>query len=194
MMRRLTALLPILLLAACASQPMNYYRLAAEDAQSTPATNNASRDAQIVLTVKLPDYLNTANIAYQRNDVGVDLAQSNLWAEAPQPAIARLLVNDLAKRMPQATWLTDNMVASTRGTTVLVSLDQFNGRYDGHAVISGQWLVRNSQQQLLGAYPINITVTQYGDGYDALVRALNQGVHQLAGQIASQLPQTARLQ
>ena len=190
MMRYLTALLPVLLLTACASQPMNYYRLAAQDAQSTPAAGGAAR-TQIVLEVKLPDYLNTANIAYQRNDVGVTMAQSHLWAEAPEPAIARLLVNDLSKRMPQTAWLTGDTVASYRGTTILVSLDQFNGRYDGRAVISGQWLVRNAQQQLLAAYPINIEVTQYGDGYDALVRALNQGAHQLSAQIATQLPQTA---
>lgn len=190
MMYRLAALLPVLLLAACASQPTNYYRLAAQDAQSTPAVSGSAR-SQVVVSVNLPDYLNTANIAYQNSDVEISLAQNNLWAEAPEPAIARLLVNDLSKRLPQTAWLTGSTAASYRGTTILVALDQFNGRHDGHAVISGQWLIRDSNQQLLGAYPINIEVTQYGNGYDALVRALNQGVHQLSAQIGSQLPPSA---
>lgn len=187
MMCRLMAFLFVLLLAGCASEPTYYYRLAAPEAQNTIAKAPVI-DSHRVLRVSLPDYLSSANIAYQESDVAISLAQSNLWAEAPESALARLLINDLSIKVPQTLWQTHHTATGSPDTTLIVSLDQFNGRYDGRAVISGRWLLYDARQQLVAAHPINIEVMQQGDGYPALARALGEGAHQLAGQIADQLP------
>lgn len=187
------ALLLCLLLTACASEPMHYYHLAAAD---TPAPSSASTPLRttpsterlpLVIEVRLPDYLNTANIAYQRSEAGMALAQNNRWAEAPETAIARLLTTRLAQQMPETHWQSASTRINERAMSVRILLDQFNGRYDGRAVLAGQWQLIDTKQTVLSTQAIHLEIAQHGDGYQALVQALNQGVAQLATQIATEL-------
>lgn len=59
---------------------------------------------------------------------------------------------------------------------------RFRGRYDGKAVISGQWTLEHQGRFTKQAF--NPVLPQQEDGYDALVKTLAQGWQQIAQQIA----------
>lgn len=188
MKHKIIALLCTSILVACGSPSVNYYRLAGNDALDAPVSIKQRTSTQMIVTVQLPDYLNTNNIAYQITENGIALAQYHLWAEAPDTAIARLLVNDLARQRPNIVWLTGETAVSYNGPSLLIALDQFNGRHDSNVLLTGQWIVRDKGQKLVASHPINIKLIQHGDGYEAMVRSLKQGLYQLSGQIAEEMP------
>lgn len=184
-MTRLPGLALLALLAGCASSPaVHYYRLT-DDTTAAPA---AAVEGTILVTVRLPDYLNDRHIVYQSDDVTIEAARQSLWAEVPEQAITRRLSAELGQRQPRYGWSTPLSAGSPSGSTLLVVFDQFNGRFDGRAVLSGHWLLRDGRQATPAKQPFRIEVAQRGDGYPALVRALNQGLAELAGEISQKLP------
>ena len=183
--RFLVFLLPFLLLA-CASEPTNYYRLAVREAAPETPTKTLPTQ-EIIIEVRLPDYLNTDTIAYQKNDVSIVLAQNNRWVEAPEAAIAKALKTYFARTYPHINWLTSETAVATQGSRLLVSLDAFHGKSDGRALISGQWYWRTANQQLIATQAVHIEIPQRGNGYAALVRALSEGIEQLAAHMHSAL-------
>ncbi|WP_187433407.1 ABC-type transport auxiliary lipoprotein family protein, partial [Serratia marcescens] len=60
-----------------------------------------------------------------------------------------------------------------------------HGRFDGKAIIRGEWVL-NRQGRLIKR-PFNLELKQGEDGYDALVRTLAQGWQQEAQTIAKVL-------
>ncbi|WP_024302892.1 membrane integrity-associated transporter subunit PqiC [Pseudogulbenkiania sp. MAI-1] len=189
-MTRLPGLTLLALLAGCASSPaVHYYRLTDDTASATAPA--AAVVGNILVTVRLPDYLNDRHIVYQSDDVTIEAARHSLWAEAPEQAIPRRLSAELGQRLPRYGWTTPLAAGSSSGPTLLVVFDQFNGRFDGRAVLSGHWLLRDGRQTTPARQPFRIEVVQRGDGYPALVRALNQGLAELAGEISQKLPAPA---
>lgn len=185
-MTRVLGLALLALLAGCANPPaVHHYQLADTTAAPVPA---AAVEGSILITVKLPDYLNDRHIVYQSDDVTIEAARHNLWAEAPEQAIPRRLSAELGQRRPRYGWTTPLGAGGPRSPMLLVVFDQFNGRFDGRAVLSGHWLLHDGQQAAPTRQPFLIEVTQRGDGYPALVRALNQGLAKLAEEISRKLP------
>lgn len=184
-MTRLPGLALLVLLAGCASSPaVHYYRLT-DDATMAPAMAIAGN---VLVTVKLPDYLNDRHIVYQSDDVTIEAARQSLWAEVPTQAITRRLSTELGLRQPRYGWTTPLGAGGQGGPVLQVVFDQFNGRFDGRAVLSGHWQLRDGRQGIPAKQPFHIEVAQRGDGYPALVRALNQGLAELAGEISQKLP------
>lgn len=176
-------------LAGCASAPeVHYYRLS-DETMATPQA--VAVEGNIQLSVRLPDYLNDRNIVYQSDDVTIAAARQNLWAEPPEQAIGRRLSAELGRLRPHYGWSTPLSGGGPRDPVLEVVFDQFNGRFNGRAVLSGHWLLRDGRSATPSRHPFRIEARQQGDGYPALVRALNQGLVELAGQIARQLPPPA---
>jgi len=69
--------------------------------------------------------------------------------------------------------------------TIVVNITSFQGRYDGKAVIRGEWLL--THKDTISRFPINVTLSQGQDGYDAMVRTLAQGWLQVSHNIAGQI-------
>lgn len=187
-MTRVLGLALLALLAGCANPPaVHHYRLA----DHPGAAPQAAVEGSILVTVKLPDYLNDRHIVYQRDDVTIEAARHNLWAEVPEQAISRRLSTELGQRRSRYGWTTPLGASSQRGPVLLVVFDQFNGRFDGRAVLSGHWLLHDGSQAGQARQPFRFEVVQRGDGYPALVRALNQGLTELAEDISRKLPAPA---
>lgn len=75
------------------------------------------------------------------------------------------------------------------GPTLQLEIDQFQGRYDGVAVASGQWQLRSTSNELLTMKSFTAETELNEDGYPALVRSLGESWASIAGQIAHQLRQ-----
>ena len=188
-MIRVLGLALLALLTGCASPPATHYYRLADDTTAPPV---AAVVGSVLVTVKLPSYLNDRYIVYQSDDVSIESARLNLWADPLEQAIPRRLSAELGQLQPRYGWITPLGAASApHAVELLVVFDQFNGRFDGHAVLSGHWLLRDGRQTTPATQPFRIEVAQRGNGYPALVRALNQGLVELAKEIARQMPSPA---
>ncbi|HEC74242.1 MAG TPA: hypothetical protein ENI26_07705, partial [Methylophaga aminisulfidivorans] len=62
------------------------------------------------------------------------------------------------------------------------------GRFDGQAVVSGQWQLLTSQGELVKMERFTLTEALPAEGYPALVRTLASTIETLSSSIAKQLP------
>lgn len=172
-----------MLATACSSTPeTTYYQLPAASkgaVASSPVT--ASRPAIFVQHVSVPDYLAGNGLVYQSSDVKYVIASNNLWASPLDQQLQQTLVSNLNQALPG--WVVSATPLGQTQDTLSVNVTAFHGRYDGQAVISGEWVL--DHQGSITRKSFSLTLPQKEDGYDALVRMLAQGWSQEAGNIAN---------
>ena len=176
-----------MLLSACASSvsPPARYMLPASPAVSTPS--NAQGTLQ-VRTPRLAHYLDVDGIVMQPDDITLNAAREHQWAEGIGRQLERALRAELATQLP------DVQVVRAEGNnpgalTLSIEVDQFQGRYDGVAVASGQWQLRGADGALLALKSFTAETTLEQDGYPALVRSLGASWQSVATQITQALRQ-----
>ena len=151
MLRRLPLLLLIislsLLLSACASSvsPPARYMLPASPAVNAPA--NAQATLQ-VRTPRLAHYLDVDGIVMQLDDITLNEAREHQWAEGIGRQLERALRAELADQLPSVQVVRAEG-SSPGALTLSMEVDQFQGRFDGVAVASGQWQLRDTDGELL---------------------------------------------
>lgn len=181
-----TALLTSLLalLAGCASSvtPPARYMLPA-----TPITSPAAGERTLqIRTPRLAHYLDVDGVVMQLDDITLVEAREHQWAEALGRQLERSLRGRLSQELPRVRVVRAEGAASGAPTLTL-EVDQFQGRYDGNAVASGQWQLRGADNQLLALESFSVETELDQDGYPALVRALGQSIDLAATQIAREL-------
>ncbi|WNL37512.1 ABC-type transport auxiliary lipoprotein family protein [Halomonas sp. PAMB 3232] len=174
-----------LFLGGCASSvtPPARYMLPATPI-ATPATPT-ERTLQ-VRAPKLSHYLDVDGIVMQLDDITLNAAREHQWAEE----LGRQLERGLRARLSQELPLVQVVGAQGRqndALTLSLEVDQFQGRYDGNAVASGQWQLRGAGNELLALESFNAETELREDGYPALVRALGQSLDQVARDIAREI-------
>ncbi|KGT94214.1 lipoprotein [Erwinia typographi] len=170
-------------LSACSSTPeTTYYQLpAAGNAAPASGLATGSRPAVFVQHVSVPDYLAGNGLVYQSSDVKYVIAASNLWASPLDQQLQQTLVSNLSAALPG--WLVSASPLGQQQDTLNVNVTGFHGRYDGHVVISGDWLLEHQGQIVKRSFALTLPQTE--DGYDALVRTLAKGWQQEAGDMAN---------
>lgn len=172
-----------LVLSACSSSPVKtYYQL---PALGVPlATDIASSPRQLWLEhVSVADFLAQSGVVYQSSDVQYVIAQNNLWASALEQQLQQTLVTNLSQALPG--WLVSSQPMGSEQDTLNITVSGFHGRYDGKAVIRGEWVLNHHGK--LSKHPFSLELKQEEDGYDGLIRTLAQGWQQEAERIAGQL-------
>ncbi|MBJ7220580.1 MULTISPECIES: membrane integrity-associated transporter subunit PqiC [unclassified Brenneria] len=177
----------VLLLTACGSNPQKtYYQLPAMQEAVAPVEKTANGRQLWLEHLSLADYLASAGLVYQTNDVQYVIASNNLWASPLEQQLQQSLVANLSHDMPG--WLVTTQPQGSEQSVLNISVTAFHGRYDGKVAIRGEWVL-NHHGQLL-KQPFNLVLPQSEDGYDALVRTLAQGWRQVAQSIAQQTAST----
>ncbi|NMP27069.1 membrane integrity-associated transporter subunit PqiC [Rahnella sp. SAP-1] len=180
-----------LCLAACSSEgKKTYYQLPVISSSQPSLSVSASR-ASVNATPRLwisqvtvADFLGSAGLVYQTNDVQYVMAANNLWASPLDQQLRQSLQSYLGSRLPG--WVVSEQQGPDANQQQLtVNVTGFHGRYDGRAVVSGTWTL--SQNGQLRQHRFNIELKQDQDGYDALVRTLAKGWEQEASSIASEI-------
>nr|WP_298376262.1 ABC-type transport auxiliary lipoprotein family protein [uncultured Halomonas sp.] len=149
---------------------------------SSDMSGSASQRTLILDSLELASYLESQGIILQSDDIRVREASSHLWAESLKRQLDRGLRQRLASRLPNTRVLESGNNADALHLRVIV--DQFQGRYDGLAVVSGRWQLYDDSGELLTLKPFDVTQALESDGYPALVRALGRAWDQVAGDIA----------
>ncbi|HFI5324206.1 TPA: membrane integrity-associated transporter subunit PqiC [Serratia liquefaciens] len=172
-----------LLLSACSSTPKKtYYQLQALG-MPAPVSSGASTRELWLEHIFVADYLMQNGVVFQTNDVQYVIAQNNLWASPLDQQLQQTLVTNLSSALPG--WVISSQPMSRNQDVLNVSISGFHGRFDGKAVIRGEWIL-NHQGRLIKR-PFNLELKQSEDGYDALVRTLAEGWQKEAESIANQL-------
>lgn len=174
-----------LILSACSSQPQKtYYQLPALNTPAQVSATSASRQLWLE-HVSVADYLAQSGVVYQTNDVQYVIGKNNLWASPLDQQLQQSLVTNLSNALPG--WLVSSQPMSSDQDVLNVTITGFHGRYDGKAIIRGEWVLKH--QDRLIKRPFNLELKQDEDGYDALVRAMAVGWQQEAQVIAAQASQ-----
>ena len=173
------------LLAACASSvaPPTRYLLPGMSSPSIPAAPVV--DIQVDVP-QLAHFLDVDGIVLQLDDIEMREARDHQWGDTLDRQLARNLRSALALSLP-ATRITRASNPSREVLTLSLDIDEFQGRYDGYAVASGQWQLRNADNQLLHLGSFTQSAALVDDGYPALVRALGQAWNDVADEIAQTL-------
>ena len=182
----------ILLLTACShhnrgerssNSKIVYYQLPMTTPVST-TDNSLIKTKQLqIAPIILTELLNQQGIVYQIDPVRYVVASYNYWGSALDQQLQQQLISQLTPVLPRYLVTSQPMLINNQVSKITVHVDQFNGRYDGSVVVSGNWLWQTEKgtQQ----HPFQFTLYQPSDGYNALVLTLAKGWQQLAQAIAT---------
>ncbi|WP_299257691.1 ABC-type transport auxiliary lipoprotein family protein [uncultured Kushneria sp.] len=187
------ALVVLAVLAGCAGQSTEFHRYTLPLADQRAATAEPgvslpdSAPTVAVSSVRLADYLDGQGVVYQTSDIEVNEAQANLWADSLSAQLTRSLQRTLGDQLKDHRVLGETLAGDRADTGVRVTLSRFQGRYDGMAVLAGQYQLRDAGGSLLYQQPFEIERPLDDDGYPALVRTLAQGWENVGEQIAHEI-------
>ncbi len=171
------AALLALLLVGCANKPVQvkHYTLpaATKDIQETDAER-----LFVDITISTADYLSTPGINYQTSEYRMESAYGHRWAGSLAEQLRRQLRGELLQQYPGYRFTTgrahgDDSAGDTFFLTIVV--DEFHGRFDGVAVTSGRWSLRDAEKNYLAGQNFAELTPLSADGYEALVKSLAQG-------------------
>lgn len=187
-MKRFFIGLLFILLTACVSQPVtqsNFYTLPVIDA----TTETLRSDKTIFIRpVILADFLSKNGVVLQLDDITVHAAQYHQWAEPLAVQLSRGLRDRL--QTVQSDYRVVNLASFAKQSTyqLQVEFDQFQGRYDGKAITSGQWQLLNNRGETVTTQRFSLAEDLPAEGYPVLIRALAKNLDKVAADIAKQLP------
>lgn len=186
--RLATIFLLCVLMAGCGTTAApRYYTLAAvPPVAAAPAT--AVAPARIVVgPVNLPDYLDRRPIVTRDNAYAVQLAVNDYWAAPLQDMVPRVLIADLAARLPADR--IDSFPELASDYRITVDIDRFDADASGLATLTARWRIYGKTAQALQTG--ELTLQQQGNAadYQAGTAALSATLGDLADHLAQALMQ-----
>ncbi|MGI4940382.1 MAG: PqiC family protein [Janthinobacterium lividum] len=183
MRRRNLLLLPILLLDGCASSSPDLYSL---EPRLGPA--RAGRHQLVVVRgVGLPRYLEREEIVRVAGGARLRVAENDWWGEPLRAMLRRVLVADLAQRLPGTDVLADEgPVAARPDAEVELDVQRFDPGpggpmvFEGYAAVTGRGRQRNLER-------LHIEVPVSADTTKAQVDAMSTALGQVADAVALRL-------
>lgn len=185
--RYLLLLTVCVVISACASSvtPPARYMLPSEPLASTPS----QPEGTLVLgTPQLAHYLDVDGIVMQLDDITLNAAREHQWAEGLDRQLERRMRTHLSQALPTLRVVRTES-RQPNALSLRLNIDQFQGRFDGVAVASGQWQLLNGEGELLAMENFYAETALEQDGYPALVRALSESWEQAAELIANNIRQ-----
>jgi uncharacterized lipoprotein YmbA len=173
--------------AACgmSGPPPVEYVLAAAPAATTATSQVTELPVLQVMTVRLPDYLDTTDLLV-RNGNQLTPSKNGRWGERLSVGMTRALASDLAARLPNIVVTTTPSVKSPE-RRLLVDVSAFEARPDRQVVLAARWTITDGggHTALLSEQAV-LTETAVAMGDDGVVTAMTKAVDALASRIAAQ--------
>jgi uncharacterized lipoprotein YmbA len=184
-------LLLALFVAGCASSPpTNLYTLSAVDAP--PAEGRASKSTSAVVAVgpvTLPDYIDRPQIVTRQGAYRLELAAYDQWAAPLYDMLPRVLIENLALRLPSDRVVSFPQVSEASfDYRIAVDVSRFDVDATGQATLAARWQLyaRSTQRALLVADDV-LQRRSEGEGYGSYAASLSGVLADLADRIAQAL-------
>ncbi len=179
------------LLAGCSNTPDSTNSMYLLPTTHTQGFSNAvmtERSLLVVRPVELASYLNDSGIVYRTSESQIIQAKYNQWAQSISEQITQRVIDDLRQKQNHY-WpvKVSNLLDQSGENKLQLSLNKFNGNYQGNAELEGEWMLIDSNGKVKRRSQINILIPLQDEGYDALVGALSTGLNNLTNNIAQQL-------
>lgn len=144
--------------------------------------------ALVVESPRLAAYLDSDGIVMQTGPVSVHQARHHLWAEDLAGQLGRMLRHGLASKVTDLRILSPGE-ASSGGDRPRLRLDveSFQGRYDGRAVVAGEWRLIAADGTIRRAQRFHVERVLTADGYAALVKTLAAAWREVVAGVADAL-------
>ena len=177
----------LVLLNGCAGAPVTPAQRYLLGFIEMPAATAADTDRRLrIAPLRLAAFLKSEGIVMQTSEVAIHQGRDHLWAEGLATQLRRNLREVLAAKLANVRVLEDS--APVRPGEPLhrleVEVNGFHGRYDGVAVVVGQWWLRDDDGRLLDARRFSIERPLPTDGYQALVESLAEAWRSVAEAMA----------
>jgi uncharacterized lipoprotein YmbA len=167
--------------AACSSPNPILYVLAPVPG---PARRGAPRNIAL-RSISLARYLERSQIVRSSEGYRLDVLSNEWWGEPLDALIDRILVQELAQRLPESTVFADTGAISTApDATVEVNIQRFDLDRTGALLLLAQIAVGG---KATGTRSVSVSVPPTGKTTSALVAAMSNAIGQLANAIAALL-------
>lgn len=164
-------------LTACSSTPneqTQYYQLP----NSAFHAPTATRNAEIAVQIRLAEHLKSPSLLYQTDEVHLNFAQKNVWAAPLAESLASNLANKLNHQNQRFDFIPQHLANPKTSQIMMIYFDRFQGNYLGKVEISGYAQLPNGKRQ-----HFSVQMPQHGDGYSAMVQALDMALNQVVQNI-----------
>ncbi|MDV6251734.1 membrane integrity-associated transporter subunit PqiC [Vibrio sp. EA2] len=178
------------LLAGCSSAPEttgSMYLLPQSESQVSSSSVVTERPLLVVRPVELASYLNDSGIVYRTSESQIIQAKQNHWAQNISEQITQRIIADLRHKQSHY-WPVKmhSLIDQSSENKLQLSLNKFNGNYQGNAELEGEWMLINADGKVRLRSQVSILMPLQDDGYDALVKALSDGLSNLTDNMAQQ--------
>jgi uncharacterized protein len=177
----LSAGLGILSLAACSASPKpQIFSLAIQ-----PGTELGGGPASLaVASAAIPKYLDRPQIVRHGGAYQLYVAEFDRWGEPFGDMVTRILVGDLAQRLPKTqVFKADSPTATAAAATLQIDFSRFDPDPDGTIVLVARWTLTAANGVTEDSN--RLTVKPASDSDADLVAAMSQALGQLADKIAA---------
>jgi uncharacterized lipoprotein YmbA len=168
------------------SQKTNFYMLDSLGRLSPPppVTENLNIDLGIG-PVKIPEYLNRAQIVRRNGQYEIDIAEFDRWAETLESSIPRVLAENLSVLLRTENVYTYPWVGSPPEYRVRIDIVQFDSDSTGNVELTVRWaLLRGRNDRQIAWKRFSDKKPIAGQGYPGMVSAMSLTLYDLSREIA----------
>ena len=185
-MRILLSFIFLITLVSCSSSPMKSYTLVNKNKiENSQYINYKNRKIAIIDNVIMPNEIDSSGIAYQTSPNEINIANNNVWAYSLSEQITDQLIAQLNNK--QSKYFFNKNVTGLNTLNVYrlkIYISDFQGRFDGNAIISGTWLLLNSNGNIIKNGSFNSITPLKKEGYSALVFALSKSLDKISSSLS----------
>ena len=170
-----------LILSGCGSTPSPKFYLLEPSASAAPAAASDKQALIVLAPVRIPHYLDRAQIVTASGDNGYQLSELNRWAEGLDHNITRVLQQDLSQLLPAN--VVSAAPADSTPLKLAVTIQEFHVNAQGQASLKAQWQLSRGNQIVSVQQQSYLEASSTSD-YQHMVAALNACLRRLTGDVA----------
>lgn len=177
----------LLALTGCGTTPSPKFYLLEAFAPATLTTSTDKLPIIVLAPVRIPHYLDRAQIVTASGDNGYQLSELNRWAEGLDHNITRVLQQDLSQLVPA-----NVLPAAPADSTPLklaITILEFHVTAQGQASLKAQWQL-NRGNQIVSLQQQNYLEPASNSDYQKMVAALNACLRRMSGDVAKSVQAT----
>lgn len=179
----------VVLAGGCAnSPPSDFYVLTPMTGAATESTRRG-RVSLGVGPVKVPEYLNRAQIVTRAGPNRLDVNEFNRWGGSLGTNIAGVVAQNLSRLLG-----TDEVFVfpaddpANPRYRIIVSITQFDGTLGENVILDARWIITGSRRrEQLASGRTFLQETTTGSGYDSYVAAQSRALESMSREIAAEL-------